>query len=112
MALLRSMMGGATNPAAVDLSDDEVKAKTMTDLKQIMGIECDPDFVKIYRHKNAIPQYTRGHAQRLQAIEGAVSITEDLILTGNAFFGVGLNDCVNASNRAAEKVVQRVSSKQ
>ena len=27
--LLRSMMGGATNPAAIDLSDDEVRARTM-----------------------------------------------------------------------------------
>jgi protoporphyrinogen/coproporphyrinogen III oxidase len=111
MALLRSMMGGATNPAAVDLSDDEVKARTMIDLKQIMGIDCEPDFIKIYRHKNAIPQYTRGHAQRIQAIEDAVGATEDLILTGNAFFGVGLNDCVNASNRAAEKVLQRMKSR-
>lgn len=111
MALLRSMMGGATNPAAIDLSDDEVKARTMNDLKQIMGLDCEPDFVKIYRHKNAIPQYTRGHAQRLQALDAAVGATEDLVLTGNAFFGVGLNDCVNASNRAAEKVLQRLKGK-
>lgn len=111
MALLRSMMGGATNPEAVNLSDDEVKAQTMTDLKQIMGIDCEPEFIKIYRHKNAIPQYTRGHAERLQAIESTVGATKDLILTGNAFFGVGLNDCVNASNRAAEKVLQRMKSK-
>ncbi|MCW9049264.1 MAG: protoporphyrinogen oxidase [Deltaproteobacteria bacterium] len=111
MALLRSMMGGATNPAAIDLSDDEVKARTMGDLKQIMGIDCEPDFVRIYRHQHAIPQYTRGHAQRLQALEDSLADSPDLILTGNAFFGVGLNDCVNASNRAAEKVIDRLRSR-
>lgn len=111
MALLRSMMGGATNPAAIDLSDDEVKVRTMADLKQIMGIDCEPDFIRIYRHKNAIPQYTRGHGQRLRALTGALESNADLILTGNAFFGVGLNDCVNASNRAAEKVMQRLQSR-
>ena len=42
--LLRSMMGGATNPAAIDLTEAEVKARVMGDLKDIMGIEADPRF--------------------------------------------------------------------
>jgi oxygen-dependent protoporphyrinogen oxidase len=112
MALLRSMMGGATNPEAISLTDDEVKARTMNDLKQIMGIDCEPDFVRIYRHQNAIPQYTRGHGDRLRALEETVASSPDLILTGNAFFGVGLNDCVNASNNAAEKVIRRMKVRQ
>lgn len=112
MALLRSMMGGATNPEAISLTDDEVKARTMNDLKQIMGIDCEPDFVRIYRHQNAIPQYTRGHGERLRALEETVASSPDLILTGNAFFGVGLNDCVNASNNAAEKVIRRMKVRQ
>lgn len=111
MALLRSMMGGATNPEAINLSDDEVKARTMKDLKQIMGIDCEPDFVRIYRHQNAIPQYTRGHGERLNALDETLTSSPDLILTGNAFFGVGLNDCVNASNKAAEKVIARLKSR-
>lgn len=111
MVLLRSMMGGATNQAAIELSDEEVKRRTMTDLNQIMGIDCEPDFVRIYRHRHAIPQYTRGHARRLLELENSLSSSPDLIFTGNAFFGVGLNDCVNAANRAAEKVIDRVKSR-
>ena len=106
--LLRSMMGGAANAAAIDLSEDEVKARTMNDLKQIMGIDCEPDFVKIFRHRHAIPQYTCGHAQRLQELEASLQGFPDLILTGNAFYGVGLNDCVHAANQAAAKVVSRL----
>jgi len=34
-----------------------------------------------------------------------------LLLTGNAFFGVGLNDCVNASNQVAEKAVGLLKSR-
>ncbi|MFK5927476.1 MAG: protoporphyrinogen oxidase [Desulfuromusa sp.] len=109
--LLRSMMGGAANAAAIDLSEDEVKARTMNDLKQIMGIDCEPDFVKIFRHHHAIPQYTRGHAQRLQELEASLQGSADLILTGNAFYGVGLNDCVHAANQAAAKVVIRLGKK-
>jgi protoporphyrinogen/coproporphyrinogen III oxidase len=70
-----------------------------------MGIVAEPDFIRIFRHHRAIPQYIVGHAARLAAIEQHLKKHPGLILTGNAFFGVGLNDCVNAANRAAAQVV-------
>ena len=76
-----------------------------------MGIDCEPDFVRIFRHRHAIPQYTSGHAQRRQALLESLQGTPDLILTGNAFYGVGLNDCVNAANRAAAEVVERLRAR-
>lgn len=103
--MLRSMMGGANNPAAINLSDAEVKERTMAELNKIMGIGAEPDFVRIFRHQRAIPQYVVGHAERLAAIEDRTKSHSGLILTGNAFFGVGLNDCVNAANNAGEQVV-------
>ncbi len=103
--LLRSMMGGATNPAAIDLSDRHVQDYVMADLRDIMGIDQAPDFVRIFRHNHAIPQYTRGHGQRLLAVEEGARKIPGLFVTGNAFFGIGLNDCVNASNSTAEHVI-------
>jgi oxygen-dependent protoporphyrinogen oxidase len=103
--LLRSMMGGATNPDAINLSDAEVKEKTMVELKKIMGVSVEPDFVRIFRHQRAIPQYVVGHAERLLALEENLKHHPGLIFTGNAFFGVGLNDCVNAANKAGEQVI-------
>ena len=70
-----------------------------------MGINAAPDFVRIFRHQRAIPQYVVGHAVRLAAINEQLKAHPGLILTGNAFFGVGLNDCVNAANIAGEEVV-------
>ena len=103
--MLRSMMGGATNPAAVELSDAEVKQRTMAELKKIMGVNAEPDFVRIFRHKRAIPQYVVGHAERLAAIDERLKSRAGLVLTGNAFSGIGLNDCVNAANKAGEQVI-------
>jgi protoporphyrinogen/coproporphyrinogen III oxidase len=104
--LLRSMMGGATNPGAVGLPDSTVKAHVMADLRDIMGITAEPDFVRIFRHEKAIPQYTLGHGRRLQALDERLSNYPGLFLTGNAFSGVGLNDCVHASNQTAGRVVE------
>ena len=103
--MLRSMMGGATTPEAIGLSDAEVKKRTMGELKKIMGISAEPDFVRIFRHQRAIPQYVVGHADRLAAIDEQLKAHTGLILTGNAFFGIGLNDCVNAANKAGEQVM-------
>jgi protoporphyrinogen/coproporphyrinogen III oxidase len=103
--LLRSMMGGATNAGAVRLSDAEVTQAVKGDLRTIMGIEADPDFVRIFRHERAIPQYRVGHGRRLQELDERLNAIPGLFITGNAFFGVGLNDCVNASNRVAERVM-------
>jgi len=110
-ALLRSMMGGGTNPGAIELSEDEVKAKTMDDLKQIMGIDVEPDFVRIFRHRKAIPQYVVGHGERLQQLDEKMAQHPGLFLTGNAFGGVGLNDCVNSSNLTAEKVIELLKAR-
>jgi oxygen-dependent protoporphyrinogen oxidase len=70
-----------------------------------MGIDVEPDFVRIFRHRQAIPQYTVGHGKRLLALDDCLGGTPGLFLTGNAFFGVGLNDCVNSSNQTAARVV-------
>jgi len=103
--LLRSMMGGACFPQYVTLSDDEVVARVRKDLKLTMGIDAAPEFVRIFRHPQAIPQYTFGHGIRLQALEQALRAHPGLILTGNSYRGIGLNDCVAAAELAADEAL-------
>jgi oxygen-dependent protoporphyrinogen oxidase len=103
--LLRSMMGGACFPEYVTLSDEEVRSRVMADLKDILGVTAEPSFVRIFRHEQAIPQYTVGHAARLAALEGCLSHHPGLILTGNSYRGIGLNDCVAAARRASDEVL-------
>lgn len=103
--LLRSMMGGACFPEYVKLGDDEVIARVRRDLQATMGIDAAPSFTRVFRHPQAIPQYTVGHAKRLQALQERCSDHPGLILTGNSYRGIGLNDCVAAAQRAADEAV-------
>jgi oxygen-dependent protoporphyrinogen oxidase len=105
--LLRSMMGGACFPEYIKLSDDEVQARVKADLKVVMGIDAEPSFVRIFRHPQAIPQYTIGHARRLEALEERLKTHPGLILTGNSYRGIGLNDCVAAAQRASDAAMAR-----
>ncbi len=104
--LLRSMMGGACFPEYVKLSDDEVTARVRQDLKATMNIDAEPSFVRIFRHPQAIPQYTVGHGKRLDALDELLKQHPGLILTGNSYRGIGLNDCVAAAQRAADEALE------
>jgi len=103
--LLRSMMGGACFPEYVKLSDDEVVARVRKDLRDVMGISAAPSFIRIFRHPRAIPQYIVGHARRLEALEERLGKHPGLILTGNSYRGIGLNDCVAAAQRASDEAL-------
>jgi oxygen-dependent protoporphyrinogen oxidase len=106
--LLRSMMGGACFPEYIKLSDEEVSARVKVDLKDLMGIDADPSFVRIFRHEQAIPQYTTGHGKRLEALGAGLEAHPGLILTGNSYRGIGLNDCVAAAQRASDEALRLV----
>jgi oxygen-dependent protoporphyrinogen oxidase len=103
--LLRSMMGGACFPEYIKLSDDEVVTRVRQDLKMTMGIDAEPEFVRVFRHPQAIPQYTVGHGARLQQLEELLKAHPGMILTGNSYRGIGLNDCVAAAERAADEAL-------
>jgi oxygen-dependent protoporphyrinogen oxidase len=104
--LLRSMMGGATRPQAADLSDEQVQILVQADLERIMGIKAAPEMARIFRHDRAIPQYVSGHAALVKQIRSELTATPRLFLTGNAYEGIGLNDCVANANRTAAEVLK------
>ncbi len=108
MGLLRSMAGGACRPELIKLSDDELLQRVQDDLQVAMGIKKDPSFSRIIRHQQAIPQYTVGHGKRLELIEERLDSLPGLYLTGNAFRGVGLNDCVASSQTTVERVMKSI----
>ena len=106
-ALLRTMVGGARNPQPALLPDGQLLDTVQSNLRDIMGITAEPEFASIYRHERAIPQYPVGHGDRLQAIEREQARFPGLFLTGNAYRGVSLNDCVVNADRTADAVVAR-----
>jgi protoporphyrinogen/coproporphyrinogen III oxidase len=109
--LLRSMMGGACFPHYINLADAEVEKRVRDDLKTIMGIKEAPSFVRIFRHDKAIPQYTVGHGKRLAALAEKGAGHPGLVLTGNSYRGIGLNDCVAAAHRAAEEALAHLAGR-
>lgn len=104
-ALLRTIVGGA-RASDIALLDDERLLKTvLAELSEIMGIRAEPDFVRIYRHEKAIPQYIVGHQELLRQLNKAVSAYKGLFLTGNAYLGIGVNECIDNSFTLANRML-------
>jgi oxygen-dependent protoporphyrinogen oxidase len=100
--LLRSMFGGATDPDAASLSERELLDTLKREVHPLLGIGTDPELVRIYRHRRGIPQYTMNHGRMLDATESVEHAFPGLVFAGNAYRGVGLNDCVVSAHRAVK----------
>jgi oxygen-dependent protoporphyrinogen oxidase len=106
--LLRSMVGGARASGLAMESDSKIIDSVKKEMAEIMDIRANPDFVRIYRHESAIPQYVVGHMERLKNIDQLLSRHKDLYLTGNAYRGIGVNDCIENSLALSQKIVEEV----
>jgi oxygen-dependent protoporphyrinogen oxidase len=106
--LLRSMLGGVKMSDLALQDEKRLTDVVMAELRDIMDIKVQPDFVKVYTHKQGIPQYPLGHQQRLATIDKMTSKFKRLYVTGNAYRGIGVNDCIENSYTLAERIVQEI----
>jgi oxygen-dependent protoporphyrinogen oxidase len=106
--LLRTMLGGARRSALAEENEEKLINLVMDELKDIMEISAQPDFAKVYTHRKGIPQYPTGHEERLKRIEDYVRKINRLYITGNAYRGIGVNDCIENSYKLAERMVKEI----
>jgi oxygen-dependent protoporphyrinogen oxidase len=104
--LLRVFVGGSRNPEIVDRPDDELLAIARSELAALMGIDAAPVFHRLYRWRDATPQYDVGHLTRVDAIEAA--LPAGLYVTGSPYRGIGLPDCVHQAQLTAKQVWDRL----
>ncbi|GAB4266042.1 MAG: protoporphyrinogen oxidase [Deferrisomatales bacterium] len=108
--LLTQILGGARNPELVGLDDDALLALVREELEWTLGIRAAPCYVKIVRWERAIPQYVLGHAERLREIEERVAGLGGLFLGGNAYYGIGINDCTARGGVLGPQVAESLAA--
>jgi oxygen-dependent protoporphyrinogen oxidase len=108
MVLWRALCGGWNRPEIVDWTDEKLIAAVRAELRVAQGVIAEPAFVHIIRWDAAIPQYTLGHPERVDAIEDRIAQYPRLFLAGNAYRGVALNDCTERGEFVAGLVADSV----
>ncbi|SEB09709.1 oxygen-dependent protoporphyrinogen oxidase [Thalassobacillus cyri] len=110
--LLRCYVGKPDDQAVVDLSDQEIIDIVLKDLNKTMNITAEPEFSVITRWKNAMPQYTVGHKQRMEEIHQAMAQElPGVYLAGGSYHGVGVPDCIDQGKDAVGKVLNFLQNK-
>jgi oxygen-dependent protoporphyrinogen oxidase len=104
--LLRAMAGGWHRAEVAGWDDARLVEAVRADLRQALAIQAAPIFCHIVRWDRAIPQYHVGHGERVAWIENRVAQYPGLLLTGNAYHGVALNDCTEQAALVAARVQQ------
>ena len=104
-----AFIGGALDPEAVELPDDELVALARTAQRQVFGLPDDDalplTFHKVLRWHEAIPQYVVGHRNRVGAALAAVE--RDLpgaTLAGSYVDGVSMADAASSGLAAVARL--------
>jgi oxygen-dependent protoporphyrinogen oxidase len=104
--VLRAFLGGTRTPNVLELSDDELLARTLPALRETLAVKGEPLAVHACRYPDAIPQYYIGHAAKVARIRAAAAPLKGLTLVGNYLDGVSINDCVKTATQAANELIQ------
>jgi oxygen-dependent protoporphyrinogen oxidase len=104
-ALVRCFLGGARDELIVQMSREEILQIVRDELRQILGLNGEPLFARVYKWKSAMAQYSVGHLERVQRIESRRQNLPGLALAGNGYNGIGVPDCVRSGAEAAGKIL-------
>lgn len=103
--LIRVFLGGAERPEQLDLDDNTLVEMAAAELTDLVGIEGPPEWSRVVRWPRSMPQYHVGHVQLVERIERLVAPSPTLALAGNAYHGVGVPNCIQSGEQAAERVL-------
>jgi oxygen-dependent protoporphyrinogen oxidase len=101
-AILRASAGRVGDERWLRLSDDELVAALLRDLRDTMGLRAEPTDVRVSRWERSFPQPRPGHLDALATAERALTDrAPGLALTGAWALGVGIPACIRGARRAA-----------
>lgn len=103
--ILRTFVGGATQPHLLAKSDSEIESLVNRELSMMLGMKSKPSTIRVARYNNAMPQYHVGHLSRVAEIERLASEVNGLELAGSAYHGVGIPDSVASGQAAAIRLL-------
>jgi oxygen-dependent protoporphyrinogen oxidase len=104
-AIVRCFLGGARDEQILESSEEQIFAIVRRELRQIIALDAEPLFRRVYKWKSAMAQYAVGHLERLQRIESLRQKLPGLALAGNGYSGIGVPDCVRSGAEAATKIL-------
>jgi oxygen-dependent protoporphyrinogen oxidase len=105
LAVLRASAGHDGDDRATTLSDDDLVAGLLADLRTTMGLRAAPTEVRLTRWARSFPQPRPGHLAAVARAEAALARVEGLAATGAWARGVGVPACIREGRAAATRAL-------
>ena len=100
---VRVLIGGQRNPELALRDEADLIRMARQGIRNTMGVDDEPSTVFVKRWERGIPNYPVGHLANVRDIHERVRAYPGLYLNSNAYFGVGINDCVVNSLECAQR---------
>jgi len=101
--LVRLMIGGAIKKQSAFKKN--IYGVAVKELQRSASIFNAFEYSHLKRHTFAIPQYGLNHKEMINRINEFERKNKGIFITGNAFYGVSLNDCIASSYELISKVL-------
>ncbi len=108
--LLRAFVGGAFGKNFFEMNDRDIEKLVLKDLSDFLGIKNQPMFSLVNRHSKSMVQYRVGHLDLVADIETEAQKINGLFLTGSAFRGIGISDCIRDAEIQAGKIFEKIKN--
>ena len=108
--LLRVMIGGQRDPQLALKSEKKLIEIAIRGVKETMNIDTTPDFTYVVAYEKGIPNYKVGHLANVEQIFKDLKKHKGIYVNSNAYYGVGLNDCVANSKKCAKEVLADIEN--
>jgi len=102
--LVTCICGGARHPERAALPDGELVAGLMSDLRAVWGLRQQPDYVRVVRWREAIPQYAPGHRERVGKLRNLLAGLPPIEVAGAEYDGVSVPDVARSGADAAARL--------
>jgi len=102
--LLTVMLGGRRKPELAAAEEPALRALSLADLSDLLGIEGEPEFSSLATWPRAIPQYTAAFGPWSETLRSLQEALPGLRFGGHAIDGISLGACLLGGKRVAEAV--------
>ncbi|VAX27051.1 Protoporphyrinogen IX oxidase, aerobic, HemY [hydrothermal vent metagenome] len=108
--MLRCFVGGALKESLAEQDEGAIATMVKKELADLMDIHQEPEICKVFHNRKSNVQYRVGHADLIESVQKELQAVPGLFLTGSAYTGIGIPDCIQNGTRAAESMTEFLSA--
>jgi oxygen-dependent protoporphyrinogen oxidase len=101
-AVIRCYVGGVGAEDVLEADDADLIRACARHLSAVVPLPERPEHAAVVRWPRAMPQYDTGHRERVARIRAA--LPAGIFVTGQAYDGVGIPDCIRGAGETANAV--------